>query len=406
MSTDLAQPRTGIGAQAEALLARLVAAPSPNPPGDERAMADAVRAEVARLGLPEPACHARDARRPNLVLEIGAGAPRLLLGAHLDTMPPGDLAAWSSDPYRLTRRGDRLFGLGVSDMKGGIVATLLAAARLVASPEPRGTLVLALTADEEAGSAYGMEWLAQTGRLEADAAVMVEPSSLGERSFERLFVAQRGSCVATLVAHGRPGHSGQDVPRDERASAALAAGLTALLEQEAFPGLRHPIDGTRPLVNVATMIDGGEVPFAHPARLRATLEVRTIAGQTRAGVLEALRALLAARGLADRVTIEPAAAPLDWIPGGDDVTDARLLAAARAGWRVATGGEPELAVLPATTDSCHLQAIGIPTLPTFGPGSLAVAHQPDEWLAADDLPRAVAATEALVRHYLRGEEAS
>jgi acetylornithine deacetylase len=247
-----------------------------------------------------------------------------------------------------------------------------------------------------------MAWLARSGRLTADAAVMLEPSSLGDGSFERLFIAQRGSCVATLVARGRPGHSGADLPREERAGAALAAGLGALLDADPFPELRHPVDGTRPLVNVATMITGGEVPFAHPAELRATLEVRTIAGQTRDGVLEALRGVVAARGLGGRVTIEPAVPPLDWIPGGDDVADVRLLAAARAAWRVATGADPALGVLPATTDSAHLQAIGIPTLPTFGPGSLAVAHQPDEWVYARDLPRAVDAIEALVRTYFSG----
>lgn len=389
---------------AEALLARLVAAPSPNPPGDERAVAAVVREEAARLGLPQPRCHAREPHRPNLVFELGTGGPRLLLGAHMDTMPPGDLAAWESDPFTLTRAGDRLVGLGVADMKGSIAAMLVAAGRIAARPEASGTLVLALTADEEAGSAYGMEWLAREGLLAADAAVMLEPSSLGAGSFERLFVAQRGSCVASLVARGRPGHSAADVPREERAGAALAAGLSALLERDVFPGLHHPLDGMSPLVNVATMVGGGEVPFAHPAELRATIEVRTIAGQTRDGVLGALRGALADAGLGERVAVEPAAPPQDWIPGGDDVTDARLLAAARAGWRAATGEEPRPAVLPATTDSAYLQAIGIPSLPTFGPGSLAVAHQPNEWLRADDLARAVDAIETLARTYLRGAE--
>jgi acetylornithine deacetylase/succinyl-diaminopimelate desuccinylase-like protein len=388
----------------ETLLAKLVAAPSPNPPGDERAVAAVVRAEADRLALPRPRTHARDPRRPNLVFELGDGdGPRLLLGAHMDTMPPGDRAAWSSDPYVLTRDGARLVGLGVADMKGSIAALLIAAARIAARPPEQGTLVLALTADEEAGSADGMAWLADEGLLSADAAVMLEPSSLGAGSFERLFVAQRGSCVASLVARGRPGHSAADVPRGERAGAALAAGMTALLERDLFPGLRHPIDGTTPLVNVATMVAGGEVPFAHPPELRATIEVRTIAGQTRDGVLAALRGALADAGLAARVAVEPAAPPQDWIPGGDDVTDARLLAAARAGWRAATGADPQPAVLPATTDSAHLQAIGIPSLPTFGPGSLAVAHQPDEWLLADDLARAVDAIETLARAYLCGD---
>jgi acetylornithine deacetylase/succinyl-diaminopimelate desuccinylase-like protein len=379
---------------ARQLLERLVAAPSPNPPGDERAAADVVREAAAELGLPEPETYARDARRPNLILRVGERSPTLVLAAHLDTMPPGDVAAWDTDPYRLEEVDGRLVGLGSADMKASVAAMLVAAARHRGRD---GTLVLVLAADEENCSAYGMEWLAGERLLRGDAAVLTEPSSLGERSWERLFVAQRGSCVAWLTAHGEPGHSGALVPRERRASAAFARALSALVEADLFAGRSHPVDGTPVTVNVATIVEGGMVAFAHPEALRAAIEVRTLEGMTEEETLAELRRAVA--GI-DGVTIEPAAPPANWFGPGRTVDDERLLAAVRGAWEEVLGPVPEATVFPAATDATHLAAAGMPALPAFGPGSLAVAHQPNESLPAADLDRAVELFDALVRRYL------
>jgi acetylornithine deacetylase/succinyl-diaminopimelate desuccinylase-like protein len=385
-----------------ALLAELVAARSPNPPGDETRVAAVVERAAADLGLPAPRRHARDASRPNLFIELGQGAPHLLLCCHMDTVPPGDLAAWATDPYRLERVGDRLHGLGTADMKAAIAAILLAAVRLQARPEPAGRLTLVFCADEENGSAYGMQWLAQEGLLRGDAAAMLEPSSLGDSSWQQLFVGQRGHCVSWLEARGEPGHSGAPVPRERRASFAFARALTALIEEDPFAEIRHPVDGTRPTANIATMVEGGMIPFAHPAALRACLEVRTIEGMTEASVLGRMREMVQAAGVGERVSIDPAPPPLNWIAPGDTVRDPRLLGAARQAWRETLGRSPVKAIFPAVTDSTHANAAGMPAFPAFGPGSLAVAHQPDESILAADLPLAIDLFEALARAYWRG----
>ena len=385
------------------LLARLVAAPSPNPPGDERAVAEVVTTIAAKLGLPPAVTHASLPARPNLIFQLGQGSPSLLLAAHTDTMPPGDADDWESDPYDLCERDGSLFGVGSADMKGPITCLLLAAARLVREPERTGSLTLVLSADEEAGSAYGMAWLANEGLLGADDAVMVEPSSLSQQSWERLYVGQRGSCVASLVAHGTPGHSGAELPAQERASAAFARALSTLIEAELFPSWSHPVDGAAPTVNVATMVEGGTVPYAHPESLRATIEVRTIEGMTEAVVLEELRGTIASAGLSDRVSIMPAESPFNWFPPGDTVQEGRLLTAATKSWRETLGTSPELGIFGAATDSAHVTGLGIPALPAFGPGSLGGAHRPNESIPARDLPQAVDLFESLIRNYVRGD---
>jgi acetylornithine deacetylase/succinyl-diaminopimelate desuccinylase-like protein len=323
----------------------------------------------------------------------------------MDTVPPGELGSWESNPYELHVRGDRLVGLGAADMKAAIAAMLHAAAEIRAATSLRGTIVLAFTADEENGSLEGMHWLCRTGVIEADAAVMTEPASFGLGSWEGLYTAQRGSGIVRVTAHGIPGHSGEPLDPSRRAGTVFARALDALVDARLFEDLSHPVDGSRPTVNVATMVGGGDIPFAHPEALYAIVDVRTIEGMTEEQVLEELRAVVTRAGLERAVTIEPAPS-VSWVPPGKIVTDSRLLDSAHAAWREIFGSEPCERVFPAGTDSSYVDALGIPALPAFGPGTLAVAHRPNESLSAADLPRAIDLFKSLFRNYLSDERVS
>ena len=390
----------------EELLAALIEAPSPNPGGDERAVAAVICAVLPALGLPPAMVTGKSADRPNLLIRIDGGGPRLMLAGHMDTMPPGNLDSWRTDPYRLEHVDGRLAGLGVADMKSGLVAALLAASRLVRDPSWSGALDLLFVADEENCSDYGMKWLAAEGMLAADAAVILEPGGGADcQSWERLFIAQRGSAVVDLVARGQPGHSAAQIPADARAGIALARAMTALADAHLFTDLRHPVDGTSPTVNIGTMVSGGITPFMHPEQLVATVEVRVIEGMTMADVHTAIRQVLAEAGLAERVDVVPASSPLDWVPPSPAVRDVRLLDAAATAWRSVLGHEPAAGVLLGVTDSSWLSRAGIPTLPALGCGSLAVAHQPNEWIDPADLAVAIDLTESLARAYASPERA-
>jgi acetylornithine deacetylase/succinyl-diaminopimelate desuccinylase-like protein len=389
------------------LLAALVAARSPNPPGDERAAAGVVRDAARALGLPAPQEYRRSAERPNLLIRIGdtgPPAPRIMLVGHLDTMPPGNLGSWETDPYELTGTGTGpgggLAGLGVADMKAGVAAALLAAGRLVADPGWTGGLDLLFVADEENCSDYGMKWLARQDVLAADAAVILEPAGGAPGpSWARLFVAQRGSCVVRLTARGVPGHSAEQIPPGERAGVLLARAMAALAEAELFAGIADPIDGTRPTVNIGTMVSGGITPFMHPETMTAIIEVRVIEGMTKEDVPNELRSALLTAGLDARVKVTLADPPHDWIPPSSAAGASRLIGSAAAALRSVLGAEPPPGVLLGVTDSCWLSEAGIPTLPAFGCGSLAVAHRPNEWIPAPDYPASIDLAESLVRAY-------
>lgn len=382
------------------LLAALVAAPSSNPPGDERAVAHILTEALSALGLPSPLVLSKSAERPNLLVRIDGAGPRLMLAGHMDTMPPGNLASWRTDPFLLEHTDGWLVGLGVADMKAGIVAALMAAARLVRDPAWSGSLDLLFVADEENCSAHGMKWLAAQGALIADAAVILEPSGGADaQSWDRLFIAQRGSAVVELVGRGLPGHSAAQIAAQERAGIALARAMIALADARLFTDIRHPVDGTAPTVNIGTMLSGGITPFMHPETLSATVEVRVIEGMTMQDVHAAIRGVLHQAGLADRVDVLPAASPLDWVPPSPAVRDHRLLSAATSAWRTVLRREPAAGILLGVTDSSWLSLAGIPTLPALGCGSLAVAHQPNERIRQADIGAAIDLTEALARAY-------
>ena len=108
--------------------------------------------------------------------------PKLLLFGHLDTVEPTE--GWKHPPFKPTSVGSRLYGLGASDMKGGLAALIVAAKKLIHLPL-RGSLILALTSDEEMHS-RGCDALIRKGKLKGvDAAISAEATGLDALEFGR-----------------------------------------------------------------------------------------------------------------------------------------------------------------------------------------------------------------------------
>lgn len=191
----------GPAAELEGLLLQLLAAESPNPPGDVAAATDVVRAYCDASGLP---CHVDRpvAGRQNLVIKVLGGArdsdagPHLVWNGHLDTFPP------VGHPPRVHAEGGRVHGRGAVDMKGG-VAALLVAARLLRHETHAGRLTLTLVCDEETFGPHGARHLLDhRPELLGDALVSAEPSSLG-----LVRIAERGFLWLKLRFAGESRHS-------------------------------------------------------------------------------------------------------------------------------------------------------------------------------------------------------
>jgi succinyl-diaminopimelate desuccinylase len=216
------------------LVAELVRRPSPNPPGDTGAAAACVvdflrgRARAPRIVTPRPGM-------VNVVTQIENGTGRhLILNGHLDTFPVGDPALWDRDPFSGDVVDGKIFGRGVSDMKAGVAASIAALCLLGEVREAwRGTVTLAVVADEETMGPWGANYLVDHDpKLRGDAALIGEPSTprtvrFGERGMLWIRLRARGQS-----AHGAYPHQGWN------AIFAVTEALAALRELE---GMTWPV---------------------------------------------------------------------------------------------------------------------------------------------------------------------
>ena len=173
----------------------------------------------------------------NLWAVRGSGGMRLLFAGHTDVVPPGDLANWTSDPFTPREADGKIYGRGAADMKSGVAAFVAATAQV---PVEAGTIMLAITNDEEADSINGTEklmaWAKQQGH-DFDFAIVGEPSSAAELG-DSIKIGRRGSLSGTVSVEGVQGH----VAYPERANnplPVLAAVVTALSDTVIDTGTAH-----------------------------------------------------------------------------------------------------------------------------------------------------------------------
>ncbi|MEV5644136.1 ArgE/DapE family deacylase [Streptomyces flaveolus] len=267
------------------LLARLIAIDSVNPdlvPGGagETVIADfcgqwlaARRFEVHRME--------KRPGRPSLVAVARGtgGGCSLMLNGHLDTV---SLADYDGAPLDPQIRDGRMYGRGTFDMKGGIAAMMVAAARATAHGPLRGDVILACVADEEYGSS-GTEEVLES--FAADAAIVTEPSHL------EVTLAHKGFAWFDVEIVGRAAHGSRpDLGIDAIAKAGHFLVALENLGRRLAQGPAHSLLGTGTVH--ASVIHGGEEPSTYPAHCRITLERRTVPGENADTVERELTALL------------------------------------------------------------------------------------------------------------------
>ncbi len=228
LRTQIAQSRENIFA----LCSRLVAADSVNPPGDTRRVAHILAAELHDLGL-EPRLVARDETMPNVLVDVDSGRPgrHLVLNAHMDTMPPGDSSAWTFPPRNLTPDGDRLYGLGIGNMKGAAAAMVYALAFLSRRTDDWcGKITFTAVSDEVVFGDNGAAHI-----LDSMPGIVGDGLLCGEGpGFKRLAIGEKGVLWLRLRAEGPAGHSSAVEPLGSAASRIA----TAISRIDRLNGLR------------------------------------------------------------------------------------------------------------------------------------------------------------------------
>ncbi len=145
----------------------------------------------------------------NLYARIGTSGPNLCFAGHTDVVPPGDLKAWTHDPFAADLKDGVIYGRGAVDMKGAIACFMAAALRVQATGKLNGSISFLITGDEEGpsinGTAKVLDWLVERGE-KLDACIVGEPSNpkaLGDE----IKIGRRGSLSAELVVSGKQGHA-------------------------------------------------------------------------------------------------------------------------------------------------------------------------------------------------------
>ncbi len=319
--------------------------------------------------------------RWNVVARIGpAGRTPLVLNGHLDVV---GVEGMTHPPFVPEERDGRLYGRGSADMKGGVAAMCVAAARAAARGALASEMLVAAVCDEEFAS-IGTAALLAAG-VEATGAVVTEPTRLA------VVPVHKGFAFIEVTLAGRAAHGSRyDLGRDANRDAAALLMAVDRFEREQLAARTHPRLGRASIH--AGMVTGGTGWSTYAAQCVVRLERRTLPGEDTAQALaeiEALCAQVAAErpGMAATARVVFAQPPLAL------AEEAPLVGALqRAG--VAAGETLGLDGLSCWTDAALFQAAGIPAV-CFGPGDIGVAHAATEWVPVDELHRATAVLEAL-----------
>jgi succinyl-diaminopimelate desuccinylase len=362
---------------------RLVRIPSVNQPGQGEAPVVREVVQLARSWGWNPAVEEVAPGRPNCIIRLDGGLPGrvLLFEGHTDVVTPGDPEDWTHDPFGAEVVGDRIYGRGAADMKGGLAAMLFATRAIQGAGPFPGTIVLGVLCDEEEMMIGVQDFIARGHARGIDGAIVCEPEA-GE-----ICTTQKGAIRLRIdfegaMAHGAMPHQGRN---PITAALQLIDEMTEIeAAYQADPG-EHAELGLTYLT--PTHITAGSLPQLNviPAGALLTLDIRTVPGVDHHQLLGKVGAA------ADRVTqatgVDLTTTVLVNRPPTTTPHDDPIVQAVAAAHTEVTGTDPVYGGVPGTTDGTILwRDAGLPVV-VYGPGGKWIAHQADEYVEISDLRR-------------------
>jgi succinyl-diaminopimelate desuccinylase len=313
----------------------------------------------------------------------------LHLSGHYDTVPAG--AGWTHDPWAASTVDGRMYGLGASDMKGGI-ASILGVLQILSDLRASlsGDLTFSFTPDEETGGMAGLGYLAEQRRIRADLAIITETAQpnmvkMGHRGVLWVEITTRGR-----NAHGSVPYKGINAfDKMVKVAQALKAleGQTISAKRTAYPTMEERQKA--PTIMVGGVVEGGLKTNVVPDRVTVTVDRRLIPEETLAEAFAEIQAAIAAVQREDSelqvelkrtLNIEASAVPADH----------QICRATAKAHAAVYGTEPRIVLSPGFNDAHYLtRDLGIPCI-TYGPGTSGTAHAPDEYIVIEDLVKTTA----------------
>ncbi|SDQ28882.1 acetylornithine deacetylase [Pseudomonas sp. UC 17F4] len=367
--------------------AALIAAPSvsctqPSLDQSNRAVIDLLAGWLGDLGF---ACDIQQVTpgKYNLLASYGSGPGGLVLAGHSDTVPY-DPELWQTDPLKLTEVDGRWVGLGSCDMKG-FFALIIEAVQPLLTHDFKQPLLILATCDEESSMA-GARALAEAGRPLGRAAVIGEPTGL------KPIRLHKGVMMERIDILGRSGHS-SDPSLGHSALEAMHQVMGELMSlrrqwQREYNNAQFSVP--QPTMNFGC-IHGGDNPNRICGQCALEFDLRPLPGMDPEVLRNAIRHKLAP--LAEQHQVRIDYAPLfPEVPPFEQAADAELVRVAER----LTGHRAEAVAFG--TEAPYLQRLGCETL-VLGPGDIACAHQPGEYLEMSRLQPTVRLLRELIEHY-------
>lgn len=329
--------------------------------------------------LPVPLCPGKF----NLVASAGSGPDGLVLSGHTDTVP-FDEHRWSSDPFKLVQRDDRLYGLGTADMKS-FFALVLEAVRELDLGKLKHPLIILATADEES-TMCGAKSLVDSNRRLGRHAIIGEPTGL------RPVRMHKGIAMESIRLTGKSGHSSNPtLGHNALDGMYLVIGEILKWRSELQQSYQNPMfEVAFPTVNLGH-IHGGDNPNRICAHCELHFDIRPLPGmdisQLRGELKQRLGMVMADSGLKlEHIPL------FDGIPAMDTPASSSIVQAAEnmtgyAAQAVAFG-----------TEGPYFNQLGMETV-ILGPGNIDQAHQPDEYLALDQIRPGVELIQGLIKQF-------
>jgi putative selenium metabolism hydrolase len=323
----------------------------------------------------------------NVVGRIGpSDGPTLMLNAHMDTVRVSAEDSWSRDPLGAEVEDGVLYGLGTSDMKGGLAAMVYGAKLLQDAELPlRGNLVVACIVQEEACEGLGTRVLMEETGLRPDWVVLGEPTDLNVSR------GQRGRLEMRVVAHGKSAHAASPHLGENAiyVAARLVFGLELLAEQLGEDEFLGP--GTLAVTDISSSAGSRN---AVPDRCTLIIDRRLTLGENETKALSEVQRVVAREGVSADIEVTGYRASSykgyecetrefypAWVIAADHPLVETTLRAAQAQLR----RRPQITCWGFSTEGVYTAgAANIPTV-GFGPGKEAFAHTADEYVRLEDV---------------------
>lgn len=382
------------------LLARLVAFDTTSR-NSNLPLADFLCDYLDRPGIRVARHFSPDGAKANVVAWIGpepdGSREGLVLSGHMDVVPAEE-EGWSSDPFALADAGDRYVARGSCDMKGFLALAANLAAETAGGGGLRAPLALVFTYDEEVGT-LGARHFAETS---PDRSLLPRNAIIGEPTSLRVARVHKGHLKMRVTLHGLSAHSGY--PHLGRNAIEPAGRVIGALAE-----LRRTLEGEEPPsrelfpevpfvpLNVGT-VHGGSAINVVPDRCTVELGVRPLPGVSSEELVERVRRAV----LAAAAPFEPS-----FTPDIDVLSDSppMLLDEEAPIHRhlCALVGQSQGSSVNFATDAGWLQRLGLDCA-IFGPGSIEVAHKPNEYLPKNDFAAARGLLARTIERFCLGGE--